>query len=347
MAESILIVDDELPLRSMIRRLVEGLGYTTLEAESAEQALEIITQTAMDLVITDLKMPEMDGLELAQRLLEQDSDRPVLLMTAYADLDSARRAVKIGIYEYFTKPFDVNDVVAGVQRALERRRLVLENRAYQNELERLVEERTEQLKRAYAGLQRKVRELEGRNELLQYLLAFHPLEEALERIVSVTAEVLSCEAVVLYLPDPEEGRLRPAAGIGVFGPGTTARQGDLAGVADVSIEQACGAQWAAVADGPVAVRAPSHGCGGDWPLAGGPFIAAPILLWNTQLGVMQACNPQSGRALEAGDGEVLMGFATLASMAVRDAAIQEDVGTWKGAIDRALEAIAQMEDPLE
>jgi len=346
-AETILVVDDEQDVRHILHKIFEGKGYTVLEAESGEQALEMAGGISPDMVLTDLKMPGMDGLSLAQRFLEQDPDRPALLMTGYADMESARRAVKVGVYEYFTKPFDVNDVLAGVGRALERRRLVLENRAYQKDLERRVAERTAELRRAYAGLERKVRELEGRNDLLQYLLAFHPLEDALERVVSVTAGVLSCEAVVVHLPDPDGGCLRPAACIGVFGPGATASQGDLAGVSHVSIEQACGAAWEQLAAGPVAVQHPAEDAGGDWPLAGCPFIAAPILLWDNQLGVVQACNPRRGRAFEADGGEVLMGFGTLVSMAVRDAAMQENTDAWKGAVDQALEAIAQMEEVPE
>ena len=152
--ESILIVDDEQPVRHMLSRLLEGSGYTVIQAESAEHALEVLEGTHADVVITDLKMPGMDGLSLAQKLLKMDPDRPVLLMTAFGDLESARRAVGIGIYEYFTKPVDVNDVIAGVNRAAEHRRLVLENRAYQKDLERKVEERTRELEQAYKILLR-------------------------------------------------------------------------------------------------------------------------------------------------------------------------------------------------
>jgi len=152
MSESILIVDDEQSLRYMLRSLLARVGYTVVEAASGEHALEALNEAFVDLVITDLKMPGMDGLSLARRLLEAEPDRPVLLMTAYADLDSARRAVGMGIYEFFTKPFDVNDVLAGVRRALDRRRLVQENFEYQKALEWKVKERTQELRRASEDL---------------------------------------------------------------------------------------------------------------------------------------------------------------------------------------------------
>ncbi len=156
MSESILIVDDEEPVRRMVMSLVEARGFTALEAESAERALDLVNEETVDLVITDLRMSGMDGLSLAKSLLERDPDRPVLLMTAHADLESARRAVDIGVYEYFVKPFHVNDLAAGVKRALEHRRMALETQAYQKDLERRVKERTAELVNANDQLQREI-----------------------------------------------------------------------------------------------------------------------------------------------------------------------------------------------
>ena len=135
MNETLLIVDDEQQIRLMVRRLAETMNLNILEAESGEHAYEQVQQHDIDLIITDFKMPGIDGLELAHILLSQDPDRPVLLMTAYADLDSARKAIHIGIYEYFTKPFNITDVTAGLHRALEHRRMAREIQAYQRTLE--------------------------------------------------------------------------------------------------------------------------------------------------------------------------------------------------------------------
>ena len=220
MNESILIVDDERPVRFMVRRLMEAMGYTVFDAGSAEAALETLENTAVDLVITDLKMPGMDGLTLAKQLLQDDPDRPVLLMTAYADLDSARQAIGLGLYEYFTKPFDVNDVSAGVRRALERRRLALENRAYQEDLEQKVEERTREL-------MKKLQELEARDRLLQHLLSVQQPQETLGLAVQLALDLCACDAGALYVPDADEG-IELWAAVGYLTPGAAAREQDLA-----------------------------------------------------------------------------------------------------------------------
>jgi CheY-like chemotaxis protein len=147
---SILIVDDEQAVRYTLRRLLEGSGHRIVEAGSAEEALELAGQGSLDLVITDLKMPGGDGLSLAKTLLSQDPSRPVMLMTGYADVDSARSALQLGVYEYFTKPMDTNEVLVRVSRALERRKLVLDSIAHNREVERRLQERTAELDRAHA-----------------------------------------------------------------------------------------------------------------------------------------------------------------------------------------------------
>ena len=145
MGESILIVDDDQSARTAICRWAEKRGYGVSGAESAEQALNVVEQRPVDLVITDLVLPGMDGLSLAETLLERDPDRPVLLITAYGNLDTARRAVKIGIHEYVAKPFVFKDLQASVRRALEHRRSVQEDKAHQTDLERQVEQRIAEL----------------------------------------------------------------------------------------------------------------------------------------------------------------------------------------------------------
>ena len=156
MSETILVVDDERQMSEMMRKGFERAGYTAVNAMSAEQALDIVGRVSVDAVILDLAMPGMDGLSLSRKLMDQDPDRPVLLMTAHGTLDSAQRAIDIGIYGYFRKPFHFNEVLAKVRQALEHRRLVLENRKYQEDLERRVEERVAELKTLNEQLQREI-----------------------------------------------------------------------------------------------------------------------------------------------------------------------------------------------
>ena len=126
MSQSILVVDDEPDHLAMVCRLMGDAGTSVEAAESAEKALDVVSRKPIDLVVTDLKMPGMDGLSLAEKLLEQDPNRPVILMTAHADLESARKAVAAGLYDYVTKPFSLSELVARVRSALRRIRLTSE-----------------------------------------------------------------------------------------------------------------------------------------------------------------------------------------------------------------------------
>lgn len=145
MDERLLIVDDDESVLRMVVRWARSCGYVVSTASSAGEALNVTVSGSVDLVVTDLRMPGSDGLELARQLLAQDPDRPVIMMTGYADLGSAREAISAGIYEYLVKPFDLADLSRAVQRALEYRELRLDNRNYQTDLERQVAERTREL----------------------------------------------------------------------------------------------------------------------------------------------------------------------------------------------------------
>ncbi len=166
MSVSILVVDDDHSTRTAVCEWARNSGYVAVAAESGEQALEIVDRSPVNLVIADLRLPGMDGISLAEKLLEQDPDRPVLLITAYGNLDNAQRALSAGIYEYFTKPFSFKDLRAGVTRALEHRRLVLENQAYQKDLEKQKEGRVAELR---AANQRPQREIDERKQAEQAL----------------------------------------------------------------------------------------------------------------------------------------------------------------------------------
>ena len=205
MGASILIVDDEQPVRHMLQRFFESSGYVVYDAVSGQAGLAADAEFNPDLVLTDLKMPGMDGLEMAQKLMEGNPDRPVLMMTAYADVESARKAMQIGVYEYFLKPLDMHDLLAGLERALAHRGLVLENRAYQQDLERKVEARTQ-------ALREKVEELQARDALLRHLLSIQEPQETLRLALTLAMDLGKVQFGALYLPGAEGYVLRMVCG---------------------------------------------------------------------------------------------------------------------------------------
>jgi len=191
MGITVLIVDDEDPVRMMAKKILQQFKYETLEAKDGQHGLEVAAENECDLVLSDMKMPNMNGLDMAQELLAIDPDRPVVIMTAYGDLDSARRALKMGVYDYIEKPFNIDDLCASIERAAAYRQLTLEVKAYQRDLERKVKERT-------AELRYKVHELEARDSILRDLLASVSPKEVLQNALAKTLELSLSDVAILY-----------------------------------------------------------------------------------------------------------------------------------------------------
>lgn len=126
--QTVIFVDDEEPMRHAVQQWLGVAGHDTTSFASGQSALEHISVGLNGIVLTDLRMPSMDGMELLRRILEIDPDIPVILMTGQGDIESAVEAMRIGAYDFIEKPFDPERLAQTVRRATEKRRLVLENR---------------------------------------------------------------------------------------------------------------------------------------------------------------------------------------------------------------------------
>jgi DNA-binding NtrC family response regulator len=133
---NILIAEDEELMRSILRKLLENEGYHVHTASSAEMALEVFSSQPIDLLLTDIRMAEMDGLQLLDRVKSIDGDALVIIMTAYSSVDSAIAALRKGAYDYITKPFVNEDLLQTVRNAIRQRELFKENRSLRRELDR-------------------------------------------------------------------------------------------------------------------------------------------------------------------------------------------------------------------
>jgi len=131
---SILVIDDKESMRTMLVNALSDEGYQVDVAEDGKKGLELAQIKGYDLAITDLKMPDVDGLQVLSGLKNLDNDMSVIIMTAYGTVESAVTAMKNGAYDFITKPFDPNHLNVVIERALENRRLVAENSLLREEL---------------------------------------------------------------------------------------------------------------------------------------------------------------------------------------------------------------------
>lgn len=133
---SILIVDDEKNIRTGLSQALESEGYETFMASDGAQALSLINSKKVDLVITDLKMPEMSGEELLKRINSDNLDIPVIILTGHGTIENAVQTMREGAYDFITKPLNLDHLYLIIKRALSNRQLLQQHKALQEEVEK-------------------------------------------------------------------------------------------------------------------------------------------------------------------------------------------------------------------
>src|SRR5712675_717185 len=155
MPDRILVVDDEEAIREIVASMLSSAGYKCRQAASGLEAIALLDSgEEFELMLSDLMMADLDGIGLLERTKERYPDMPVVMVTAVHDISVALAAIRNGAYDYLLKPFEREQLLNTVSRALENRRLKVENRTYQTNLESLVKARTDQLQAAMASLER-------------------------------------------------------------------------------------------------------------------------------------------------------------------------------------------------
>ncbi|MBI5188077.1 MAG: response regulator [Nitrospirae bacterium] len=119
----ILIVEDEKGMRDVLQILLEGEDYTVMATSGGEDGLSCINNDTFDLVITDIKMPRVDGFEILKKVKEVSPDTLVIMITAFGTTESAIEAMKLGAYDYIHKPFEIDEIRLIVKKAIEKKKL--------------------------------------------------------------------------------------------------------------------------------------------------------------------------------------------------------------------------------
>ena len=148
MEDRILIVDDEKMICSILARRLNREGYDCVIANNGTEALSHFYKDTFSLIISDIKMPEIDGIELLKRVNALNPKMMVVIMTAYPEIDLAVEAMRLGANDFLIKPVDLDLLVLSVKNVLEKKRLEEELEAYHKNLEKLVKERTSELQQA-------------------------------------------------------------------------------------------------------------------------------------------------------------------------------------------------------
>ncbi len=191
---TVLIVDDEATIRENLDRLLKGNGYATTLAADGQEALDAAAGREFDVVLLDIRMPHLSGMDVLRRLHEDHPDTAVIMVTAVADdVTTAVETMKLGAYDYVMKPFNLGDVLIRVEKARERRFLALQVKNYQMDMEKRLAEQAEVLHEMMTQTAQAQREVHGLSWLLQRdVLWVQEMRERLQKLrkdVAATPEV--------------------------------------------------------------------------------------------------------------------------------------------------------------
>lgn len=164
---TILVIDDQQSIRKTLREILEYEDFKVDEAEDGQKGLDMVEKNGYDVVLSDIKMPKLDGIEFLEKVLAVNPDIPVIMISGHGNIDTAVDAIKKGAYDYISKPVDLNRLLVTVRNALERKSLVTE---------------TKQLKKKVN--KSKTREIVGNSEPIR------KIKELIERVAPTDARVL-------------------------------------------------------------------------------------------------------------------------------------------------------------
>lgn len=130
---SVLIIDDERPIRQTLREILEYENFTVFEAENGQEGIDLIKAQKFDVVLCDIKMPKMDGIEVLEKILDI-TDTPVVMISGHGNIDTAVEAIKKGAFDYISKPPDLNRLLVTIRNALDRSALVKETKSLKKKI---------------------------------------------------------------------------------------------------------------------------------------------------------------------------------------------------------------------
>lgn len=315
----LLVVDDREGFRQQLRRIFEHEGYEVSTAESGEEAIATLEQSSPDLVITDIVMPHGDGFVFLEHIKKHAPRCPVIIMTAYSSQESAVKALRLGAYDYVTKPFDLDVILAVVKRAADYCRL---QRA-------MVESR--------AKLIAQVSEMSALYDTSLDLVSSFSLPQVLESLVSRAMDLLHAQGGNIYLYDETRAQLTVAVSRGPWGDSTghTVALGEgLAGKV-------------AQSGRPLQVNDYSNWKARELQYKDAGFtnvVGVPLMLRDRVVGVLNVADDARRGGFSEADEALLVRLAPLAALAIERARLHSQTEARLAEVRRAHQEISALQD---
>lgn len=298
----ILIVDDEERMGRSLSALLSGLGHQTKAVADGKSAVKEVEANSYDLVLTDIKMPELDGFDILQAAKKKDSDSVVVFMTGYGSLESAVKAISWGAYDYLLKPLELEDLKLTIRRGLEKRKL-------DQEKNRLLGE----LQTTNQALEKKVRELDALYQAGKSISTTVELGELLQSILQLAAQVMGVKTGSIMLLDEQKKELKIQAAIGLdqeIVQNTILRLGDS--IAGYVAEKGIPLMVEDVESDPRFKRINKA------KYETRSLLSVPLTIHSRVMGVINLNNKQDGSPFTPDDLRLLTTFASQAAIAIDD-----------------------------
>ena len=335
----ILFVDDEENILRSLKRLFLDENYEVFTATNGNEGLKLLEEHKFSLILSDYRMPEMNGVDFLKLAKEKSPDTIRIILTGFADVSVAISAINEGeVYKFIEKPWEGENLKVQIKRAVEHFSLITERKdllekikeqnkelkRWNETLEKRVEEKTTELISAYEKLQIKVKELEGRDKILQYLLTIHSFEETLDQILGVIMEITFFDKIVIYVSDLKTKSMFAKAGI----------------VLDNSIKQKLTHELNEMPEIPV----PEFSLDDKSVLQGTSDVNkinefssfVPIEKGGKCLGVILVDNSKTKNVIENEKLKMLSGFSSLAALAINEQFVTEELPELQDKIDEFL-----------
>jgi putative nucleotidyltransferase with HDIG domain len=318
--ETILVVDDEESIRAVVGEYFRRRGYQVVTAGDGAAALDILDRGGVDCCFTDINMPGMNGLDLAERIHLADNTLPVIVMTGYPSLDASIHTLRNGVVDFLVKPVNLKQMELSLRRAIRQRAMFVENMLLKQEIRG--KERLEQLNRE---LLHKIDELDTANRIMSHFAATASVAHAFQRAVDIALEVVPADCTRFFVVGGSDGAphevaaaCRPGEAAAAAAPpaaGTAcgAPDGDLTRLVQVVLTDAA----------PLLVTA-ANGAPG-LPARIGSLLAVPIQIRGKVFGVLTAETWSEGRGFTEKDRFYLAFTTQSAGSAIETLALYENL----------------------
>ncbi len=301
---TVLIVDDDALIREISKDILTGEGHTVFEAKDPLEGLDILSKEKIEAILLDVVLPLESGFEMIPQIKKINPDAAIIMMTAFASMDSVIEAIRMGAYDYITKPLKEEDVLHAVKNGVERTRLLAENRS-------LVQRLEERIKR-----------LELFERISIAISSTLDLQELLETVMEITKSVMRAEACSVLLLDKATGELLFTVALGE-------KEEE---VKEFRIKPGQGiAGWVLEKEEPLLVPDVKSdgrfykGVDDKTGFETRSMIAVPLFVKDKIVGVIEVINKVNGNSFDEGDMETLVTMAGEIAVAIDNARMAEDL----------------------